>query len=184
MYGLVNSALKDMIVNHFGEEKWQAIHRHSQVADTGFLTMHRYDDRITYQLAGAAAELLGAPIDDCMEMFGRHWVAAVAVRDFGTLMDATGSDTVSFLRNVNALHDRITSTFIDYIPPEFALEPVAGYRDRFHVHYHSERKGLTAFVTGLLHGLAEHFGDDIEIHSISIDDDGEGTHSIFEITVQ
>jgi guanylate cyclase soluble subunit beta len=184
MYGLVNSALQDMIVTHFGEDKWRAIHSHSQVSEDSFLAMRRYDDSITYQLAGAASELLGAPIDDCMDMFGRHWVSAIATKNFATLMDATGSDTVSFLRNVNALHDRITSTFIDYIPPEFELTEVDGHSDRFHVHYHSKRKGLTAFVTGLLHGLAEHFGDDIEIHSVTINDDGEGTHSVFEITVR
>ena len=184
MYGLINSALQDMIITHFGEEKWDDIHRHSQVPENIFLAMRRYDDRITYQLAGAASELLEAPIDTCMDMFGRHWVSAVATKDFARLMDATGSDTITFLRNVNALHDRITTTFIDYIPPEFKLEDVEGFSDRFHVHYYSKRKGLTSFVTGLLHGLAEHFGDSIEIHNVTIDDDGEGTHSVFEITVQ
>jgi hypothetical protein len=40
------------------------------------LTMRHYDDQITYQLAGAASEVLGAPVDDCMEMFGNYWVEA------------------------------------------------------------------------------------------------------------
>jgi len=183
VYGLINSALQDMIVTHFGEDQWRAIHRHSQVPEDSFLTMRRYDDRITYRLAEAASELLEAPMDTCMDLFGRHWVSAIATKNFAALMDATGSDTVSFLRNVNALHDRIHSTFVDYLPPEFRLEAIEGFDDRYRVHYHSERKGLTAFVTGLLHGLAEHFGDSIAIHGVTIDDSGEGTHSIFEITV-
>jgi len=184
MYGLVNSALQDMIVTHFGEDRWLAIREHSGVPEETYLAMRPYDDAITYRLAGAAAELLKTPVDDCMNLFGRHWVAAVATRNFETLMDATGSDTITFLRNVNALHDRITSTFLDFIPPEFHLEDIDAAAGRYHVHYHSQRKGLSHFVTGLLHGLAKHFEDDLEIHSIEIDDDGEGTHSVFELTVR
>lgn len=183
MYGLVNSALQDMIVTHFGEEQWRSIQSHSGVPDQTFLTMRRYDDDVTYRLVGSAAELLKTPVDDCMEMFGRHWVSAIATRNFAALMEATGNDTVSFLQNVNALHDRITSTFLDYVPPEFRLDEIDGDARRYHVHYRSERKGLTAFVTGLLHGLATHFGDRIEIYSVTIDDDGEGTHSVFEVSI-
>jgi len=184
MYGLINSALQDMVITHFGEAKWREVHAHSGVPDDSFLTMRRYDDDITYRLAGAASEVLGAPVDDCMEMFGNHWVEAIAVKNFATLMDATGNDTVNFLHNLNALHDRITSTFLDYIPPEFKVEDIDPAAGRYHVHYHSERKGLTAFVTGLLHGLAKHFGDQLEFVSLTIDDAGEGTHSVFELIVQ
>jgi hypothetical protein len=184
MYGLVNSALQDMIATHFGVAQWEAVRERAGVPDETFLAMERYDDATTFRIAGAASELLGAPLDDCMEMFGRHWIAAVATRNFATLMDATGNDTLNFLHNVNGLHDRITSTFIDYIPPEFHLEEIDAAAKRHRVHYHSERKGLSHFVTGLLHGLAEHFGDEIEIHSITIDDDGEGTHSVFDLTIR
>ncbi len=184
MYGLINNALEDMIVKHFGEEQWKAIHAHAAVEEDSFLTMQQYDDASTYQLAGAASELLETPLDDCLEMFGNHWVSDIATKNFAPLMDATGGDTLTFLRNVNALHDRITSTFLDYIPPEFQLEELDAEAGRYHVHYHSERKGLSHFVTGLLHGLAKHFGDEIEIHSVTINDDGEGTHSVFELTVK
>ena len=184
MYGLVNSALQDMIVTHFGEDTWSRVREHAGVPDEVFLAMRRYDDSITYDIAGAAATLLNAPIDDCMEMFGRHWVSAIAAKNFATLMDATGNDTLSFLRNVNALHDRITSTFLDYIPPQFQLDDVDPQNGLYHVHYYSHRKGLSHFVTGLLNGLANHFDDNLDIISIAIDDDGEGTHSVFKLSIQ
>lgn len=184
MYGLINSALQDMVITHFGEEKWREVHAHSGVPEDSFLTMRRYDDEITFRLAGSASEVLGAPVDACMQMFGHHWVEAIAVRNFATLMDATGSDTVGFLHNLNALHDRITSTFLEYIPPEFRVEDIDPEAGRYHVHYHSERKGLTQFVTGLLEGLAKHFGDELDILSVTVDDDGEGTQSVFELLVR
>lgn len=184
MYGLINSALQDMVVTHFGEEKWKEVHKQSGVAEDSYLTMRQYDDETTYKLAGAASEVLEAPIDTCMEMFGKHWVDEIAAKNFAPLMDATGNDTVGFLHNLNNLHDRIASTCFDYVPPEFRVENVDLDAGKYFVHYYSERKGLTSFVTGLLGGLADHFGDNLEIVAVSIDDDGEGTHSVFELSIQ
>jgi guanylate cyclase soluble subunit beta len=184
MYGLINSALQDMIIERFGETEWQAVHQRSGVPEDSFLTMRRYDDDITYRLVGAASEVLKAPIDQCMEMFGNYWVESIATRNFAALMDVTGNDTVGFLHNLNALHDRITSTFLDYMPPEFRVVDVDDSSNRYHVHYYSERKGLTPFVTGLLHGLARHFGYALDILDIEVDESGDGTHSVFELTVQ
>ncbi|MFK8040891.1 heme NO-binding domain-containing protein [Congregibacter sp.] len=184
MYGLINSALQDMVVTHFGVEKWKEVHKRSGVAEDSYLTMRRYDDESTYMLAGAASEVLDAPIDTCMEMFGKHWVDEIATRNFAPLMDATGNDTVNFLHNLNNLHDRIASTFLDYVPPEFRVENIDKDAGKYFVHYYSERKGLTSFVTGLLGGLADHFGDKLEIFAVSIDEDGEGTHSVFELSIQ
>jgi hypothetical protein len=70
MYGLINSAMQDMIVEKFGEEQWATIHAHSRVPEDSFLTMRSYDDALTYQLVSSASEVLKAPVDTCLEMFG------------------------------------------------------------------------------------------------------------------
>ena len=182
MYGLINNALHDMIVMHHDESTWKQIHEESGVTEDVFLTMRRYDDESTYLLVGAASEVLGAPVEDCLVMFGKHWVAEVATKNFETLMDTTGTSTVTFLQNLNALHDRITSTFLDYIPPQFQVEELG--EDRYRVDYYSQRKSLTPFVTGLLQGLAEHYGDELNMISLTTEDDGEGTHSVYELKIQ
>ena len=74
MYGLINNSLKDMIRDKFGEEKWQEVLNTSGVPEDSFLTMRSYDDALTYSLAGAASDVLGAPVDACLEMFGEYWV--------------------------------------------------------------------------------------------------------------
>lgn len=184
MYGLINNALEDMIVTHFGEDTWKSIHKASGVDEDAYLTMHSYDDESTYRLAGSASEVLKTPLDDCLVMFGHHWVSAIAAKNFATLMEATGSDTITFLHNLNGLHDRISTTFLDYVPPEFRIEDIDVDGGRYHVHYYSERKGLTPFVTGLLEGLARHFDDTLKILSVEVDDDGEGTHSTYELIIE
>ena len=119
MYGLVNKALKDMIRDRFGEEQWQAVLSASGAQEDSFLAMRSYDDSITYSLAQAASEVLDAPLDTCLEMFGEYWVLETATKSYEILLNAAGQDIVEFLTNLNALHDRITSTFLNYSPPEF-----------------------------------------------------------------
>lgn len=181
MYGLINSALQNMIREKFGEEEWDRVLEASGVPPDSFLTMRSYDDKITYDLAHAASEVLGAPVDACLEMFGEYWVLETATKSYGPLLDAAGGDMVSFLNNMNALHDRITSTFLNYRPPEFQVED----RDKgfYRIHYMSEREGLVPFVVGLLKGLAKRFECQIDILKQEQLKTAEGTHAVFEVHI-
>ena len=182
MYGLINNALKSMIQEQFGEEQWQAVLAASGVPEDSFLTMRSYDDAITYQLAGAASEVLGAPVEACLEMFGVYWVHEIAAKSYGSLMDASGDTLVEFLGNMNTLHDRITGTFLNYVPPEFRVEPLGDGRHR--IHYVSKREGLVPFVDGLLKGLAERFESELEVLDLEMLDVESGTHAVYEVSVK
>ncbi|MEH6611280.1 MAG: heme NO-binding domain-containing protein [Halioglobus sp.] len=180
MYGLINNSLKSMILEQFGEEQWQKVLSSSGVSEDSFLTMRSYDDSITYSLAGAAAEVLGAPVEVCLEMFGEYWVLETATKSYGMLLNATGQDMIEFLGNMNALHDRITSTFLNYTPPEFFIET----KESHHlIHYVSQREGLTPFVVGLLKGLAKRFNSTLTIISQSEVAVDHGAHTIFEVEI-
>ena len=181
MYGLINSSLQSMIREKFGEDQWQAVLKESGVPEDSFLTMRSYDDSVTYDLAGAASTVLGAPLEACLEMFGEYWVLETATKAYGPLMDATGTDLVGFLENLNALHDRITGTFLNYVPPEFRVESLGDGRHK--IHYISQREGLTPFVVGLLKGLAIHFDTSIELHTMDPQSVNQGAHTVFVATV-
>lgn len=181
MYGLINSALQGMIRDKFGDEQWEKVLAASGVPEDSFLTMRSYDDALTYQLAGAASEVLGAPVETCLEMFGEYWVLEVAAKSYGMLMDASGDSLVEFLGNMNALHDRITGTFLNYVPPEFRVEDLGG--DRYRIHYISKREGLVPFVDGLLKGLAHRFGNEMEVLDLEQLDVEAGTHAVYQVSV-
>ncbi|MEP4486523.1 MAG: heme NO-binding domain-containing protein [Halioglobus sp.] len=181
MYGLINSSLREMITQQFGEDQWQKVLEASGVPEDSFLTMRSYDDTITFSLAGAASEVLGAPVDACLEMFGEHWVKETASKSYGMLMDATGQEMIEFLGNLNALHDRITSTFLDYVPPEFKVQELG--EGRHQIDYISQREGLTPFVVGLLRGLSKRFGNTLVINEQRSQEVSLGEHTVFDVTV-
>jgi hypothetical protein len=178
MYGVINNSLKEMIYEKFGEDKWQQVLSVSGVPDDSFLSMRSYDDALTYSLANAASEVLGAPVDACLEMFGEYWVLETATKSYGMLMDAAGNDMLEFLSNMNNLHDRITSTVLNYVPPEFFVEST---NNTHKIHYVSQRKGLISFVVGLLKGLATRFGHDLIILDQCDLDVDKGTHTVFQV---
>lgn len=178
MYGLINNALKDMIRERFSEETWEDVLSESGVSDDSFLTMRSYDDSVTYALAGAASKILGAPVDDCLEMFGEYWVLETATNSYDMLLKAAGTNMVEFLGNMNSLHDRITSTFLNYVPPEFFVETVD---DKYLIHYVSQREGLTPFVVGILKGLGTRFNTDVKFLSQQTLVVEKGEHTVFEV---
>lgn len=181
MYGLINSALKSMIIQRFGEEKWQAVLTESDVPEDSFLTMRSYEDALTYQLVGAASKVLESPAETCLEMFGEYWVNETAGKHYGALMNASGQTMVEFLRNMNTLHDRITGTFINYVPPEFSVEDLSN--NEYLIHYVSTREGLQPFVVGLLKGLAKRFNATLTILDISEVSKDLGSHFVFKVHV-
>jgi guanylate cyclase soluble subunit beta len=181
VYGLINNALQSMIRDKFGDDQWDKVLETSGVAENSFLTMRNYDDVTTYELAGAAAEVLGAPLEACLEMFGEYWVLEIATKSYGPLMDASGGTMVEFLDNLNTLHDRITGTFLNYAPPEFQIETLGD--ERYRIHYITHRQGLIAFVIGLLKGLAQRFNSELEIHHQEELEVDRGTHAIFEVSI-
>jgi guanylate cyclase soluble subunit beta len=113
-------------------------------------------------------------------MFGKYWVLETATRSYEMLLSATGQDLVEFLTNLNVLHDRITSTFLNYSPPEFYIEEK---EDHHLIHYVSQREGLTPFVIGLLNGLSERFRCTLTILGQTDVAVEEGTHTIFEVKI-
>ena len=98
-------------------------------------------------------------------MFGHYWATVTAVEAYGTLMDATGTNLVEFLENVNILHDRITSTFIGYIPPYFEVDH---HNNEVALTYESKREGLTPFVCGIVRGLAERFDCEVTFGEVEM----------------
>lgn len=181
MYGVINKSLRDMVVEQFGEAKWSEVLQRSGVPDDSFLAMQSYDDDITYSLAQACADEMEIDLSDALRAFGVHWVENTVAKQYETLMRAAGSDMLSFLGNLNNLHDRISSTFLNYRPPSFEIKKDGG--EQVEILYLSERVGLTPFVEGLLHGLAARFNQEMAIIEIVPQPVARGEQTLFKLSM-
>lgn len=182
MYGLINKALKSMIIERFGEAQWQSVMAAAGVPDDSFVTMRSYDDEVTYKLAGAASEVLEAPLEACLELFGEYWISNTASESYGSVLDVMGDSVESFLESIDGLHDRISTTFINYVPPSFSVD----YLDdgRVKVTYMSQRTGLTPFVVGLFTGIGKRFDKTVTIVNQKTEQDDRGETTEFTLTIE
>ena len=89
---------------------------------------------------------------------------------------------LEFLGNLNALHDRISTTFLDYQPPEFRVSQFEN--NRMDVEYISHREGLNSFVAGLLIALSNRFGEPMTIQEVEDLSVSDGTHTRFKLLME
>lgn len=166
MYGMVNQAVRGMVLDGFGQERWQSLCKQAG-SPTEFMSMEPYDDAITYGLVAAAEEQLNVPAAEILKGFGLYWVEKIAVVHYADLMDASGSNFRDFVKNLDHMHQRIRVTFPDYNPPSFRVKDLES--GVMQVDYYSEREGLLPFVEGLFMGLAKHFSVQLSIEYVPDD---------------
>ncbi|MFM7320927.1 MAG: heme NO-binding domain-containing protein [Armatimonadota bacterium] len=175
MYGIINNAIAELVVEGFGEPVWRAIVDRAGVGASGYDLTRNYDDSETLRLVVAASDELGLPVAAVMETFGRWWVG-YSERIYGALLQLTGNDFAECLIKLDELHDRIRMAFPESRPPSFHADVRPG--GDIVLHYRSEREGFSPIVTGILHGLAEKMGISLEITLSADPHDG---HAIFHI---
>jgi hypothetical protein len=167
MYGIVNQAIQGLVVENYGQEKWDEILKRSGIAETHFISNDSYEDEITFELVAAASEVLALKSEDVLEAFGKYWVLNTGYQKYGDLMKAGGNNFPEFMSNLPIFHGRIMLIYPKLCPPEFLVEHPED--KKIILHYYSARSGLTHFVFGLIHGIAEMFDQKIEMKLIASD---------------
>lgn len=178
MYGIVNKAIKELVVANFGEEKWEVVREKSGVDIDFFLSYEPYDDEITFKLATAVSEEMKMPIEEVLSAFGEWWILKTTKDKYGSLMDSGGSTLKEFILNLPNFHNRLMLVYPKLSPPEFKISAIQN--DSLLLHYVSTRFGFQEFVRGLLQGLAQRFQENIEIQLIQSRNEGH-SHEIFKI---
>lgn len=161
MYGMVNKAVQDLILSQHGQDVWQRIRGLAGVEEELFISNETYPDELTYRLVNAASEVLAVPAAEVLRIFGRWWICHTALEGYGHLMKAGGRTLPEFLKNLPNFHTRIVLMYPHLQPPEFECTDVTAGSLR--LQYHSHRRGLAPFVTGLLEGLGEMFQSPVTV---------------------
>lgn len=161
MYGIVNRAIRDLLVNEYGEETWQEVCRRAEYSGEVFVGMQAYDDELTYRLVGASAEVLEISAEEVLKAFGRSWVEYTAQEGYGDLVRLAGSSTAEVLKNVDVLHSRVSLQYPELRAPSFQVTNHEG--ETLRLLYSSDRDGLSAMVVGLVEGLGQLFGEEVEV---------------------
>lgn len=156
MYGLVNLAVRDLVVSRYSEDVWNSICDEAKSPTRDFVSMQYYADAVTYALVAAASKQLRLPAETILREFGKHWILYTAKMGYGPLMDLFGVDFKTCLMNLNNLHARMGLTLPELSPPRFQFDEID--LGTYQIEYHSSRQGLSPMMQGLLEGLATRYG--------------------------
>lgn len=178
MYGLVNQAIRDMILVNHGEESWVRVRQRAEVEVEQFDGMEAYPDDLTHRLVRAASVELGEDPHCLLRAFGEFWVKYTATEGYGPLMEMAGSSLPEFLHNLDDLHARVGVNFPHLVPPSFDAEELE--EGGMQLHYHSSREGLAPMVIGLVEGLGDRFETPVEVEQLACRTQG-ADHDVFSV---
>ena len=164
MYGLVNRAIEQLVVSLHGDAGWRGVCAHAQVAADGFVSMHSYDDELTFRLVAAVSTRLNLPAEQVLEAFGEYWITYTATEGYGSMLEAGGDTLREFLGNLNAMHGRVETVFPHLQLPVFRVEDVAP--GEYRLYYASNRSGLAPMVIGLVRGLARRYAQPVDVRLV------------------
>lgn len=179
MYGIVNKAIQELVIENFGIEKWNAIREISGIGEGFFISSEPYDDDITFKLATAVSKEMNMSIDEVLVAFGEWWVVKTTTEKYGALMASGGNNFKDFMLNLPLFHNRVILMYPKLTPPEFKISDVT--ETSIQLHYFSKRQGLKEFVRGLIQGLGVLFRTTITIELLQSREEGKA-YEIFKIS--
>ena len=164
MYGLVNKAIKDLVIANYGQDIWQEICKKAGFFEEDFLGMSPYPDQLTFDLVKHTSEVLKVDAATVLELFGEYWIMYTAEGGYGDIIRMTGDNFPEFLSNLDFLHDRIQNVMPELRPPLFSTRNET--ENSIEIEYRTHRSGLTPMVVGILRGTGKRFGLTVDIKHI------------------
>ena len=112
MYGLVNNALRGMVLERHGDETWERIRQKSaSECPSEFVTMATYEDKVTYDLVGAACAELGVESATFLHELGEYWIPYATKTSHGALLERGGRSLTECVQHLDSMHARIALSY-------------------------------------------------------------------------
>ncbi|XP_038658521.1 guanylate cyclase soluble subunit beta-2-like [Scyliorhinus canicula] len=155
-YGFINTCLKSLVIEKFGEATWEALRSQADVQET-FMTFNVYDDAITLRLVQAASQMLNLPAEAVLKLFGGYFFTFCKVSGYDRMLRTLGGSLMEFIENLDALHSYLALSYQEMKAPSFRVEKRED--GEMWLHYYSDRRGLCHIVPGIIEAVAKDFFD-------------------------
>jgi hypothetical protein len=177
MYGMVNQAIKEMVLEKFDETTWDFICQRANLKLKSFAPFEQYDDAITGNLVSIISDIAKMNPTDLLEAFGEYWILYAHRSEYSSILESFATSPVELIESLDNLHSRLELMFTNLKAPSFWVEHSA---DReILVHYTTVRDmPLEFFVVGLLKGIFRLFKQDCKVTMLPAP---EGEKGLFKV---
>jgi hypothetical protein len=172
MYGMVNQAIKSMVIENHGEKIWDSVLQKINLEIQDFAPFEQYDDSVTGNLVGAISHITNIRPEDLLEAFGNYWVVYAKNSEYKSILESFADSPIGLIESLDSLHGRLQLLFSELSAPSFWVEHKGP--DEVIVHYATVRTQmpLEYFVIGLLKGVFKMFNQPCEVTMLP-GDEGE-----------
>jgi predicted hydrocarbon binding protein len=159
MHGFIFNELRDYVIARLGTDAWPSLLDKAHVGPKTYFGYRDYPDEEVVALVVTASEVTGLAAATILEDFGA-FLAPHLFKIYRPLIDPTWR-TLEFIENTEStIHHVVRSRNSTARPPALRCRRVAP--QTLVVTYGSPRK-LCAVARGIIRGLAQHFGETVEI---------------------
>ncbi|XP_041920131.1 guanylate cyclase soluble subunit beta-2-like [Alosa sapidissima] len=184
MYGFINTCLKSLVIEKFGEDTWDKLRNEAGVQDT-FMTYEVYKDDITMKLVSEACKLLDVKADIVLRQFGEYFFEFCKRSGYDHMLRTLGGNLFDFIENLDALHGYLSLSYKEMNAPSFRVEK--NKDGSMLLHYYSDRRGLCHIVPGIIGAVARDFFNstitmEIVDHTEELERTAKKEHVVFLVT--
>ncbi|GGJ85264.1 hypothetical protein GCM10010123_13700 [Pilimelia anulata] len=160
MHGLIFSQFQRFIADRYGDEVWHAALKEAgQPLTAIYLTTDEYPDGELVALVDAVTVAAGAEPIALLEAFGR-FLAPGLMRIYGSAIDPSWRTLDLFEHTEQRIHTVVRARDPNARPPELATRRISP--GTVTMTYASARR-LCAVARGIAAGVADHYGEALEI---------------------
>ncbi|CAH8463182.1 unnamed protein product [Schistosoma turkestanicum] len=180
MYGLIVVGIQNYVESVYGEDVWMRILEKSNTGLLTFQTHNIYSDTVPERLFLAFSHETGESIENVTYETGLSFAAFTSDYGYENLLRVQGRDFISFLHNLDNLHEYLRLSYPNIRPPSFSV--VKATSDCIRLKYSTKRKGYTHYVRGQLITLAKRlYNLDIKVIFIETNIIDSVYHTIYDI---
>ncbi|XP_051535348.1 guanylate cyclase soluble subunit beta-2-like [Myxocyprinus asiaticus] len=183
-YGFINTCLKSLVIDRFGEETWDKLRDAAGVQDT-FMTYEVYKDDITMRLVTEACKMLDLEQSVVLRQFGEYFFEFCKRAGYDHMLRTLGGNLFEFMENLDALHGYLSLSYKEMNAPSFRVE--RNNDGTMLLHYYSDRRGLCHIVPGIIGAVAkDFFNSKVKMEIVNqieeVERTGKKEHIVFLIT--
>ncbi|MFC1852680.1 heme NO-binding domain-containing protein [candidate division CSSED10-310 bacterium] len=167
MKGVITLALKEMVIQNFGIEKWQEALKMVGIDSEPFIMpISNLEDQLVLRIIQSLCEILEVSLSQAADLFGEYWMKNYAPKMYSAYFSGKESAR-DFLLAMDKVHVETTKLINDARPPRFEFE----WRDdKTLIMKYISKRDLIDFMVGLIKGVGSYYEENLQVKKLSHDE--------------
>lgn len=163
MKGVVAIALKELVVNEFGEDKWhEALGNAGVDKEPVILPFSEVDDALVVEVVRGVCKALDISMEQAADAFGEYWVGVYSQKLYRHYYSSCAT-AKEFLLKMDEVHVSATKFVPGARPPRFEYK---WENDKTLVMTYKSHRGLMDIMIGLVEGVGRFYKEELQVDKI------------------